>query len=149
MREIKFRVWKEYEKKMYFVTNINFLMRSFKDNYEAEVDYLGNDNEPYIINDKNTILEQYTGLHDKNGKEIYEGDICKRIRIVSDEYPEQYMPRVPAHPKTREWEVVDIRKITLSPECRLGSELITCRDCLDLEIIGNVHENTELLEEHS
>jgi len=92
---------------------------------------------------------EYTGLHDKNGKEIYEGDICKRIRIVSDEYPEQYMPRVPAHPKTREWEVVDIRKITLSPECRLGSELITCRDCLDLEIIGNVHENTELLEEHA
>ena len=64
MREIKFRAW-DGEKYNYdgFVIYPN-----------GEIEYPegGWDLTGYISNE---LLEQYTGLHDKNGKEIYEGDV--------------------------------------------------------------------------
>lgn len=60
MREIKFRVWdiglQKYSKMPYY--NIN----------EDGTLYYGNAKD-------GDILEQYTGLKDKNGKEIFEGDV--------------------------------------------------------------------------
>jgi uncharacterized phage protein (TIGR01671 family) len=57
MREIKFRAWiKDSERMNYSFTILE---------------------NPYIPNDE-VVLMQYTGLKDKNGKEIYEGDIIRR-----------------------------------------------------------------------
>lgn len=61
MREIKFRAWAIASREMFYP--------DANDGWE-------------ITNGKitplpNTVLMQYTGLKDKNGKEIYEGDICK------------------------------------------------------------------------
>jgi len=69
MREIKFRVWNREEKKMVAVSSI-----SFKDGimWFAAPKGEGKNIHEIVIDG---VLMQFTGLHDKNGKEIWEGDV--------------------------------------------------------------------------
>ena len=123
MREIKFRAWHEYGKRM-------------KDPTEPGMIYDENPGDclhwksqgQKIIN-----VMQYTGLTDKNGKEIYEGDIViyagYHFFIEWDDYFCRF------HKKYFEIKSNGIKQIF--PLCQI--EL--------LEIIGNIHENPEFLEE--
>ena len=82
--------------------------------------------------DENIILMQSTGLKDKNGKEIFEGDIIKMAKDVYSE-PTYY-------------EVVRHR----GGAYRLESKQHGCELWLrhtDCEVVGNVYENRELLED--
>jgi len=110
MREIKFRVW-DIEKKQ--MLHIHTLFLKNKD----EICPPG-------------ILMQYTGLKDKNGKEIYEGDI---VHFQSQFSHESFTEVVG-------WEIEN------------GDEMGTYTGfglfykAKEYEVIGNIYENPELLE---
>jgi uncharacterized phage protein (TIGR01671 family) len=129
-REIKFRAWDKIDKIMREVTCYNL--------YDEYV-RLDEDNSGNSITRKidDVILMQYTGLKDKNGKEIYEGDIVrsgKEFNTYTGLNSKIYGGKI-YEVKNNGW------KFYLSP----GS--IYEVDRSDLEIIGNIHENPEILKE--
>lgn len=87
----------------------------------------------YVAEPEEIIIEQYTGLKDKNGKEIYEGDILQdeskdTAVVIWREYQAEWGIK---------WIHIGIED-SLSHRMEWGH--------LN-EIIGNIHENPELLEQ--
>ena len=85
-----------------------------------------------VSNSQNLHLMQYTGLKDKNGKEIYEGDIVKH-----------------EHPYKKEPE---IKEIYFDEELcefglRMSNALLHRQFSDEFEVIGNIYENPELIHE--
>ncbi len=74
MREIKFRAWDKSQKEMIYFTFSN-IRSGYITNCKKSIDG--------TIQIINTPIMQFTGLHDKNNKPIYEGDIVKILNPIT------------------------------------------------------------------
>ena len=128
MKSLKFRVW-DKERECYLdETELAGITPDGK-----YILYIEEEEISKLEVEGNYILEQYTGLKDKNGKEIYEGDIV--------EYTTCYYGNEKRHRKVVEWSEWDSDDFG-EPHNIGFSNLSEC-----MEVIGNVHENPDLLED--
>ena len=129
MRELKFRAWDIKEKVMH---KAGFLFDS--DGTIFDNTLCDGEMESFSFGSGQIILMQYVGLKDKNGKEVYEGDILKdnygRILLV-----EWYKYGFSFKAIT---ETNFLRARDISQWFENGERLP--------EIIGNLYENQELME---
>lgn len=137
MREIKFRAWGKESKKMHIVSLMNTYpeyLGQFPKGLWAQTIWLEGENVPIFHCDKDELM-QYTGLLDKNGKEIYEGDILRSgmRRGYSGGYTND---QVVWGEKSGEWLLADLKT---------GEKMQMQNDPKLREVIGNIYENGELL----
>jgi uncharacterized phage protein (TIGR01671 family) len=119
MRTIKFRAWNDPTSEMLYSDDFTF----------SEFFH-----EIYPLN-KNSGLMQFTGLLDKNGKEIYEGDI-----LHSETWGRNSRCLNPYH--VVEWRDVGWVASGYNGTMNVHPELTVKQD---FEVIGNTYENPELL----
>lgn len=129
MREIKFRAWDKDYKKIINVDEFDLFLnqiRYWKDK----------DDEPITLNKGDFEIMQFTGLKDKNGKEIYEGDIFDCI----------YKRDGCNHKLVVDWQEDSARfRIKNFGECDQPNVSKTMSDLSWVTVIGNKFENPELL----
>lgn len=123
MRELKFRAW-DIDNKAWIYSNHQPGLAWFFE----------------LVEQYNCIVEQYTGLHDKDGREIYEGDIVRAKKTLNGTITDS----------TKKEEAFFVER------CKRGgfspfidsvfldvNYIIYAFDC---EVIGNCHEHPELLQ---
>lgn len=124
MREIKFRAWDKENQVMVYDVNV-------QDGKPVKRGYQWFNTENTIWNSE---LQQYTGLRDRNGREIYEGDIVSMFggtQFSVVEWDDKFgLYRI---------------YLQLSGASDVGEELLG-NHLNVVEVIGNIYENPELIE---
>lgn len=135
-REIKFRAWSTKENTWFADTDWSIMLDgTLLDKYQSD------------FGSENVVLMQYTGVKDKNGVEIYEGDIVKVQQHT--------------HLSIPDFEILEgnykvlfnmgsygmiIQNYCYWDLCSFGYEVFLNHGRIDkVKIIGNIYENPELL----
>ena len=145
MREIKFRAWDKAEKKM--ITHPSLWTMDLEGGlFYGNTKMTKNDD---VLNYP-IILMQYTGLKDKNGKEIWEGDIAyltdvtpnPKKTLVTIKFEKDlvgfgvFMFRAPSDMSWLQYRKVDVSTGSIDIEHTYSTFV---------EVIGNIYENSDLL----
>lgn len=141
-REIKFRAWCENTKSMeHDIQNV----------YDSTQSNFGG-----YLNNKWWEVMQYTGLKDKNGNEIYEGDILRRnnndkdlVQVKFGEFLVYELETEKAIEQAYGWylKVIPTDELSkLKPFCYDAPLNKYWIDKLEIEVIGNIYEDKHLLE---
>lgn len=150
----KFRAWDKKTKIMYEVKSIVFTLQSMLCVNRKAV----HPERTLYLDDEDTVLMQSTGLFDKNGVEIFDGDVLK----FNDEFAE-YDTEGYVDGSSEGFNYVEIirtkdgfgfgkTKISESSlEIQIEDDFLKFSDCIEsgefnIEVIGNIYENPDLLE---
>jgi uncharacterized phage protein (TIGR01671 family) len=127
-RPIRFRAWDSKDNRWLREDEVSIVSSG------ELLDLAGN----YMPEDRGVVIQQFTGLLDKNGKEIYEGDV---MNLKSKYEFENDKP-------------IDTNSEVLFVDggfrmdfhgMRLTKELLKSQGNWDLKVIGNIYENPELM----
>ena len=118
MRKIEFRAWDNEQKKMFYSET-----EQFDDSLNFRFGHFDTEEPVYM---------QFTGLYDKNGTPIYDGDLLKHpVGVVAEiKYDNDIASFIAVYTENDDIEMNHLDKEIIS-KC---------------EVIGNIYENPELLE---
>jgi uncharacterized phage protein (TIGR01671 family) len=139
MREIKYRAWHKAERHMGAVEVLNLEKGAFVNGVMPGKDQVTEDftivapARGRFCFFEDIELMQYTGLKDKNGVDIYEGDILRHDDLVSYQEVLWIGARISIHSLPTDDDYEDL----------------WMQESKDIEVIGNIYENPELLGEKS
>lgn len=137
-REIKFRVWDKDSSQMFFIPSIQFGFLGCGEAEDGFPTFYGlrghsfTDNGGHVFKKENMSISQYTGLKDKHGIEIYEGDILIFRPCYNESLGGQHGNA--------------IFSVTFKDGAFLFGDQPADQEGADYwEIIGNIFENLELI----
>ena len=122
MRDIKYRAWDKRENTMRDVAVLHFT----KGGKVNSIEYWKTPSELKSYHVRNLVLMQYTGLVDKHGNQIFEGDI---VRYFKNELAVIVCQNGGVDIRSLSWRECE------PPQRRLG----------EIEVIGNVYQNKDLI----
>ncbi|MGG5486283.1 YopX family protein [Gaetbulibacter sp. PBL-D1] len=136
MRELKFRIWDTFN---------GVMMNQEEDRYADSLSKIWVDYDILLEGDNDPIMMQFTGLKDKSGKEIYEGDILKTdydVGNVSVVFAE-FKGKLKGYPS-------NIDELEIWGWCvnhpSLGLQPLDDSFYKNFHVIGNIYENPELIQ---
>lgn len=129
MKGSKFRAWSKKHNRYLKITGIQYDDNKFAGVFVIYWAVAGIPNTIFL-EPEDVILEQYTGLKDKNGKEVYEGDILK--------WHDNILSLIKHGVVICENGCYHVASYSIC-------SLFGCLCLYEAEVVGNIHENPELL----
>lgn len=134
MRTIKFRAWDKKRNNMILhIREIDFALGKIKSEYDLDI-VDGQNSGNHYRGFEHIELMQFTGLHDKNGVEIYEGDWCRAEFRGKDEIT------------VIQGQII-IDEFMWCIDCTgcVGDNIFSINRPHNFEVIGNIYQNPNLI----
>ena len=161
-RKIKFRVWNKTDKEMYFSSPLEFRNLGYMDLEDGGDGLYGlmghalTTSKGIDKNKKEFIIQQFTGLKDSKGNEIYEGDVVKFYPWNS---PEKYatlmqylcnnLKQIKYGLDVGQYSSIGFVAVNLQPADLEDGHQLNIMDSRNMEVVGNIFESSELLKDEN